>query len=131
MLINPRLKLIQDEFEERLFSQIPKEEKPLYNAARYALGNKGKRVRPLLALSTCLDLDDQKIDSCFDVAVALEMIHNYSLIHDDLPCMDNDDVRRGKPTVHVEFDEAIAVLTGNFLLTQAFTVVLESKFLTM
>lgn len=129
MLINPKLKLIQDEFEERLFRQIPKERKPLYEAARYVLENKGKRVRPLLALATCFDLNDGKVNHAYDASIALELIHNYSLIHDDLPCMDNDDERRGQPTVHIQFNEAIAILTGDFLLTEAFSVILESQML--
>jgi geranylgeranyl diphosphate synthase, type II len=129
MQINPKLKLIQDELENKLSSKIPKEEKPLYNAARYVLENKGKRIRPLLTLCTCYDLKDGKIEQAYDAAIALEFVHNYSLIHDDLPCMDNDDERRGKPTVHIMFDEAIAVLTGDFFLTEAFSVILESQLL--
>jgi len=130
MQINPALKPISDKFEETLFAKIPQEGKPLYDVARYVLQNKGKRVRPSLVLMTCFDLNGGDIEHAYDAAAALEMVHNYSLIHDDLPCMDDDDTRRGKPTVHIAFDEALAVLAGDFLLTHAFTTLLDSKDLT-
>lgn len=90
-------------------------------AARYSLLAPGKRLRPrlmLLALKS-YGLDEK---SYIDLACAIEMIHTYSLIHDDLPCMDDDDLRRGRPTCHRAFDEATAVLAGDALLTEAFTI---------
>lgn len=88
-------------------------------AMHYALSISGKRLRPLLFMSL---LDGLDVDSCrhVDVAAAVEIIHTYSLIHDDLPCMDNDDLRRGQPTVHKRFNEAVALLAGDTLLTFAF-----------
>lgn len=124
MQINEICKLIQDKLENKLLELIPHDEKPLFHAARYVLENKGKRIRPLLALICCSDLC-KDIEQAYGAAAALEYIHNYSLIHDDLPCMDNDDVRRGRPTVHKAYSEAIAVLLGDFLLTHAFSVIME------
>lgn len=86
----------------------------LYEAMGYSLNIGGKRIRPILLLLTySLYRDDY--DKIIDVASALEMIHTYSLIHDDLPCMDNDDLRRGKPTNHKVYGEAMAVLAGDGL----------------
>ncbi len=124
--INETCRPIYDRLEKELIELIPKEEKPLFHAARYVLENKGKRLRPLLAILTYYDLSND-LELAYAPASALEMIHNYSLIHDDLPCMDDDDFRRGRPTVHKAYSEAIAVLLGDFFLTHAFTVVLESK----
>jgi len=85
----------------------------------YALSLKGKRLRPLLFL-TLLDSFEKDIEKSMNIAVAIEYIHTYSLIHDDLPAMDNDDIRRGMPTVHKKFNEAIGLLAGDVLLTMAF-----------
>lgn len=93
----------------------------IHQAMRYAVLNGGKRFRPILAIATTEALGG-KVKDVLPAACALEMIHSYSLIHDDLPCMDNDMLRRGKPTVHKKFGEAIAVLAGDALLTQAFQV---------
>ena len=95
-----------------------------YKAARYALLSGGKRLRPRLVLMTAEALG-ASIEEALAPAVALEMIHTYSLIHDDLPCMDDDDFRRGKPTVHRAFDEATAVLAGDLLLTHAFQMIAD------
>jgi geranylgeranyl pyrophosphate synthase len=94
-------------------------------AMHYALSISGKRLRPLLFLSL---LDGLEIESRrhVDVAAAIEIIHTYSLIHDDLPCMDNDDLRRGQPTVHKRFNEAVALLAGDTLLTFAFEKIASS-----
>ncbi|MGD9604584.1 MAG: polyprenyl synthetase family protein [Bacilli bacterium] len=91
----------------------------LKQAINYALFPGGKRIRPLLLLLTLRDLGLDPIVGCY-AGAAIEMIHTYSLIHDDLPAMDDDGVRRGKPTVHIQFSEAIAVLAGDALLTDAF-----------
>jgi len=88
---------------------------------RYGVFNGGKRVRPLLvyAAGECLDIDTGLLDA---PAVAIELIHAFSLIHDDLPAMDDDDLRRGKPTVHIQFDEATAILAADALQPLAFAV---------
>src|SRR5471032_2677679 len=98
----------------------------LHEAMRYSLQAGGKRLRPVLVLATA-DLFasagsglQSKMTEALPAAVALECIHTYSLIHDDLPCMDNDDLRRGRPTAHRQFDEATALLAGDALLTLAF-----------
>lgn len=104
-------------------------QKKLFEAARYSVLGPGKRLRPVLLLSI-LHAYKVPIEYGLDLAAALELIHSYSLIHDDLPCMDNDDLRRGKPTLHKVYSEAEAVLTGDFLLTFAFEVISSSKFLT-
>ena len=96
-------------------------EKRVVEAMKYSLMNGGKRLRPFL-LCQCAALFDIDYKTCLPAAVSLEMLHTYSLIHDDLPAMDNDDLRRGKPTCHKKFDEATAILAGDGLLTHAFRV---------
>jgi geranylgeranyl diphosphate synthase type II len=91
-------------------------------AIRYALLGGGKRLRPILCLWTYDMLGGKQRDACLDVACALECLHTYSLIHDDLPCMDDDDMRRGRPSCHVRFGEANAVLAGDALLTLSFEI---------
>ena len=93
----------------------------LYEAMRYSLLSGGKRVRATLTLETCKMLGGE-VEAALPFACAVEMIHTYSLIHDDLPCMDDDDMRRGKPTCHKVYGEAIATLAGDGLLTDAFSV---------
>ena len=96
-------------------------EKRVVEAMSYSLMNGGKRLRPFL-LCQCAALFDVDYKTALPAAAALEMLHTYSLIHDDLPAMDNDDLRRGKPTCHKKFDEATAILSGDGLLTYAFSV---------
>ena len=96
----------------------------LYEAMRHAAIGGGKRLRPLLVVATA-DLFDVDRQRSARVAAAIEAIHAYSLIHDDLPCMDDDDLRRGKPTVHRAFDEATAVLAGDALHALAFEVLAD------
>lgn len=93
----------------------------LHEAMHYAVLDGGKRVRPLLvhAAGALFDADERELARA---AVAIEMIHAYSLVHDDMPCMDDDALRRGKPTVHVQYDEAMALLVGDALQSQAFDV---------
>jgi geranylgeranyl diphosphate synthase type II len=93
----------------------------LHSAMRYSLEAGGKRVRPILTLVSA-ELFGAKNDDAVPAAVAIECVHTYSLIHDDLPCMDNDDLRRGRPTAHKQFDEATALLAGDALLTHAFSL---------
>ena len=97
----------------------------LHEAMRYSLQAGGKRLRPVLVLATA-GLYGAAEDSALPAAVAVECLHTYSLIHDDLPCMDNDDLRRGRPTAHRQFDEATALLAGDALLTHAFALLAES-----
>ena len=94
----------------------------LGQAARYSLLGGGKRVRAVLTLAAC-QLAGADTADALDYACALEMLHCYSLIHDDMPCMDNDDLRRGKPSCHKAFGESTAMLAGDVLLTEAFNVV--------
>lgn len=93
----------------------------LHSAMRYSLEAGGKRLRPVLVLAAA-ELLGRSDDAALPAAVAIECVHTYSLIHDDLPCMDNDDLRRGRPTAHKAFDEATALLAGDALLTHAFAV---------
>lgn len=96
------------------------------DAMRYSVENGGKRIRPVLVLEAC-SICGGEIDDAVDIACALEMIHTYSLIHDDLPCMDNDDMRRGKPSCHIKYGEEYALLAGDGLLTYAFEVITGSN----
>ena len=98
----------------------------IHKAMRYSLFAGGKRIRPVLTLAAC-DAINGKSPNAMPLACAVECIHTYSLIHDDLPCMDDDDLRRGKPTNHKVFGEGIAVLAGDALLTQAFELVAFAK----
>ena len=98
----------------------------LKEAMLYAVQSGGKRIRPLLTLAVGAS-GTSKNEAALDLACALEMIHTYSLIHDDLPGMDDDDLRRGRPTVHKAFDEATAILAGDALLTLAFEVAVNAN----
>lgn len=93
----------------------------LHTAMRYSLEAGGKRLRPVLVLAAAESFG-VKDDAALPAAIAIECVHTYSLIHDDLPCMDNDDLRRGRPTAHKAFDEATALLAGDALLTHAFAL---------
>ncbi len=95
-------------------------------AMRYAAFAGGKRLRPFLVLQTA-SLFKVDADAALRVAAAIECLHTYSLVHDDLPAMDNDDLRRGKPTTHIKFDEATAILAGDALLTFAFEILSSVK----
>jgi farnesyl diphosphate synthase len=97
----------------------------LHEAMRYAAQGGGKRIRPLLVYAAG-SLGDAKVQALDAAAVAIECIHAYSLVHDDLPCMDDDDLRRGRPTVHKAFDEATALLVGDALQTRAFEVLVNA-----
>jgi farnesyl diphosphate synthase len=113
---------VQDRVEKALAHYLPSAEtipQRLHRAMRYSCLNGGKRVRPLLAFAAG-EISAARPESLEIVSCALEMIHAYSLIHDDLPCMDDDTLRRGRPACHVEFGEATALLAGDALQTQAF-----------
>jgi len=96
----------------------------IHRAVRYSLFAGGKRIRPLLAICAA-EAVGGLLDEALPLACAVEMVHTYSLIHDDLPAMDNDDLRRGKPTSHKVFGEAVAILAGDALLTRAFHLMAE------
>ena len=97
----------------------------LHEAMRYAVLSGGKRFRPLLLLSSGAAFGGA-VPALLPFACAVELIHAYSLVHDDLPCMDNDDIRRGKPSCHKAFGEDLALLAGDALLTLAFEVLAEA-----
>lgn len=118
-----------DEIEENLLKLSPKTDNlqsSIYDAMNYSLLSGGKRLRPMLLLEFCR-LCGGSYEASMPFACAIEMIHTYSLIHDDLPAMDNDDLRRGKPTNHVKFGEARAILAGDALLTRAFEIAASAK----
>lgn len=106
---------------EKYLAALPAQGR-LLDAMRYSLMGPGKRLRPMLVLLAATACGGS-VDAALPAACALEMIHTYSLIHDDLPAMDDDDLRRGRPTCHKQFDEATAILAGDGLLTLAFEVV--------
>ena len=115
------VEIINKALSDRLYDV--KEGHLVVDAMRYAVENGGKRIRPVLTLEFCRVCGGE-IENALNFACALEMIHTYSLIHDDLPCMDNDDYRRGKPSCHKQFGEEYALLAGDGLLTLAFETAL-------
>jgi len=129
MNLKAYLKSHQKEIDRALDRYLPKATvKPatLHKAMRYSLFAGGKRLRPILCLAAA-EACHGKIENALPLACALECIHTYSLVHDDLPSMDNDDFRRGRPTCHKVFGDGIAVLAGDALLTIAFEVVSKAK----
>ena len=123
------LKAEAERLEDVLDRLLPVEQAPereLMEAMRYASLDGGKRIRPFLVIQSA-KLFAVADTPCLRTAAALEMIHCYSLVHDDLPAMDDDDLRRGRPTVHKRFDEATAILAGDALLTRAFGVLASEK----
>ena len=128
-LLHEGLTRIQSEIdaEFELFLPIPEDSRrKLVEAMRYAVIGGGKRVRPLLVVSTA-EMFGVSRGAALRVACAIEAIHCYSLIHDDLPCMDDDSLRHGKPTLHLAFDEATAVLAGDALHALAFEILADPK----
>ncbi|NGX28774.1 MAG: Farnesyl diphosphate synthase [Candidatus Anoxychlamydiales bacterium] len=121
-----------DLISNRLKELIPKDnnyQKKLFEAANYSLLSPAKRLRPLLVLTT-LEAFKKDIKIGIDPALSIELIHTYSLIHDDLPCMDDDDFRRGKPSLHKAYPEWLAILTGDYLLTYAFEIITKANKIT-
>ncbi len=114
--INTRLNTILNKYQDSRVKE----------AMNYSLQAGGKRIRPLMMLQVIRSYD-KDYQPYLDIACAIEMIHTYSLIHDDLPGMDNDDLRRGKPTCHVQFDEATAILAGDGLLNEAVNIILDTN----
>jgi geranylgeranyl diphosphate synthase, type II len=123
--IESKNQLINVALEEILRGSMPAE--PIVKAMKYSLMAGGKRIRPILCLAAA-EAVGGKPQTVMPAACALEFVHTYSLIHDDLPAMDDDDLRRGKPTCHVAFDEATAILAGDALLTLAFQVLSSVQF---
>lgn len=129
--MNEELKDFLHENKQQIEQRLPEHlahlpaPKTLKEAMIYSLNAGGKRIRPMLLLAT-LHSFGKPVDQGFDLACAIEMIHTYSLIHDDLPAMDDDDMRRGKPTNHKIYGEAIAILAGDALLTYSFELVTKA-----
>ena len=128
--LEKKKKIVEYSLIELLANYRNKYPEKLAEAMEYAVMNGGKRIRPILMYMIC-DLFEKNnyksYDKIKEIAAALEFIHCYSLVHDDLPAMDNDDYRRGKLTVHKKYNEAIGVLVGDVLLTEAFGIVANSK----
>ena len=123
--LNEYIKIINDYLENSI-GDCTFGEEIVHSAMKYSLGIGGKRIRPVLVLEFCR-ICGGDIKDALPFAAAIEMIHTYSLIHDDLPCMDNDDMRRGMPSCHKKFGEEYALLAGDGLLTRAFGIVAESE----
>ena len=128
--LEEKKKIVESSLIELLGNYRGKYPEKLAEAMEYAVMNGGKRIRPILMYMIC-DLFEKNncksYDKIKEIAAALEFIHCYSLVHDDLPAMDNDDYRRGKLTVHKKYNEAIGVLVGDVLLTEAFGIIANSK----
>ena len=121
-------KSIIDEHILDFIPSIDDKSSVLYESMKYSLIAGGKRLRPVLLLAAC-DFAGGDINEAIPFAIAMEYIHTYSLIHDDLPAMDNDDLRRGKPTNHKVYGDAIAILAGDSLLNTAFEIINKDMFL--
>ncbi|MEG1426549.1 MAG: polyprenyl synthetase family protein [Oscillospiraceae bacterium] len=122
--MNDLLAKIDSSLAKYLKTGHKKFQEKIDEAMEYSLLNGGKRIRPLLALHFC-ELCGGSAETAMPFACAVEMIHCYSLIHDDLPCMDNDEMRRGRPSNHIAFGEDMALLAGDGLLTKAFEIMLS------
>lgn len=123
-ILNNDIRLV----ERHLLSFLPEArngQESVVDAMEYSLSNGGKRIRPVLALEFAKVCGGDR-NTCLPFGCAVEFIHTYSLIHDDLPCMDNDDMRRGKPSCHKQFSEETALLAGDALLTHAFDIIADA-----
>ena len=128
--LEEKKKVVENSLRELLGNYRGKYPEKLAEAMEYAVMNGGKRIRPILMYMICDLFEKNNCESygkIKEIANALEFIHCYSLVHDDLPAMDNDDYRRGKLTVHKKYNEAIGVLVGDVLLTEAFGIIANSK----
>lgn len=121
--LEERRRLVEEALD-RLLPPVDTYPRPIHEAMRYSIFAGGKRLRPILAIAGA-EAAGGRAEDVLPIACALECIHTYSLIHDDLPSMDNDDVRRGKPTCHRVYGEALAILAGDALLTFAFALLSE------
>ena len=129
-LFEARLKKETEKAEQTVLSYLPEAkgfEKTIHEAMNYSVGVGGKRLRPVIMYMMFNAFGGDNDEKVKPFMAALEMIHNYSLVHDDLPEMDNDELRRGNPTTHVKFGQAMAVLAGDALLNYAFETALKSK----
>ncbi len=127
MEFKEKLKVYQEKINQELDKYLRKydcPEKVLNDAMEYSLMAGGKRLRPILIMAT-FEIFEKQTATCMPYAVAIEMVHDFSLIHDDLPGIDNDDFRHGKPTNHKKFNEATAILAGDGLLNYAYMVISE------
>jgi len=124
--LNSRRKLVERALARSLPSAVVRPA-TIHRAMRYSLLGGGKRLRPILTLAAAEACGEKDLHNILPAACAVELIHTYSLIHDDLPCMDDDDLRRGRPTSHKVFGEGIAVLAGDALLTRAFGLLATVK----
>ena len=120
-------RIVVDNTLKDIFASLHTTPGVLRDAMEYSLFSNGKRIRPILAIAAC-EANGKASDDLLPLACAIEMIHTYSLIHDDLPCIDNDDTRRGKPTCHKVFGDALAILAGDALLTEAFRIMTDKHF---
>ena len=128
MTVKTRLASLHKQVDRALDRWLPSEKtKPasLHRAMRYAVFGGGKRLRPVLCLAAA-EACGGEISEAMAAACAVECVHTYSLIHDDLPCMDDDDLRRGRPTCHKVFGDGMAVLCGDALLTEAFLILAQT-----
>ena len=131
MNLDSDLKLLRRSIDAKLASILPKASpiaEPMIEAMRYAVLGGGKRIRPLLTCAVCSALDGNFEDALLP-GCAIELIHAYSLIHDDLPAMDDDDLRHGRPSTHKQFGEAIAILAGDSLHSLAFQSIVNAPFI--
>jgi geranylgeranyl diphosphate synthase type II len=117
---------VVEDYLRAVFATLSTSPDVLKDAMKHSLFSEGKRIRPILSLAVC-EAKNGRAATVLPFACALEMIHTYSLIHDDLPSIDNDDLRRGKPTCHKVFGEAVALLAGDALLTEAFRVMTDPR----
>jgi geranylgeranyl diphosphate synthase, type II len=120
-------RIIIDNVLKDIFASLQTTPGTLRDAMEYSLFSNGKRIRPILAIAVC-EANGKASDDLLPIACAIEMIHTYSLIHDDLPSIDNDDIRRGKPTCHRVFGDSMAILAGDGLLTEAFRIMTDNHF---
>ncbi len=122
--LKSQAEFINKYLEKEVVKGVPQK---LFDAMHYSLNAGGKRIRPVLVLESAKACGKNNLEGIIDIALAVEIIHTYSLIHDDLPSMDNDDLRRGKPTCHKVYGEAVAILAGDGLLTYAFEKISSIK----
>ena len=125
--LNKKRELIEENLNQTLIHQLS-DNSELLDIARYAVLNGGKRIRPILLMETFQIFKKNNDKEALPFAIAIELIHNYSLIHDDLPCMDDDDYRRGQFTVHKKYGEANGVLAGDLLLNLAYEIIVKELF---
>ncbi len=125
-LVSDRKKII-DSYLKDIFTTENKYNKMLYQCMAYAVNAGGKRLRPIIIMLVWEMMNNKEYSDIIPIAASVEMVHTYSLIHDDLPAMDNDDLRRGKPTLHKKYNDGVAVLSGDALFSYALEIFLKSE----